>query len=111
MEIHGSSINYSALRPSPQTAGKVHAVPKQPDNDSTAYEQRQTPTQAKSETPVEVEKKLAVAGLSQFSSVPEKTNQSLDIRKLNAINAYTDQSNLPLLEQRAQLLVGIDLYV
>lgn len=110
MEIHRSSLNFSALKPSSQSAGKFDVVPKQPKNDSTVSKQ-QKPLEAISETADDVEKKLAHAGLSQFATVLEKTNQPLDIRKLNAINAYTTQSHQPLLEQRAQLLVGIDLYV
>ena len=111
MEIHGSSLNFSTLKPSSQTAGKFDVVPKQSKNDSTVSKQQQKNSEAISETPYGVEKILANAGLSRFATALEKTNQPLDIRRLHAINAYTSQSHQPLLEQRAQLLVGIDLYV
>lgn len=111
MEIHGSSLNFSALKPSSQTAGKFDVVPKQSKNNSTAAEQQRKSSEAISETPADVEKILANAGLPQTATAFEKTSQTPDIRRLNAINAYMAQSNQPLLEQRAQLLVGIDLYV
>lgn len=110
MEIHGSSINFSALRLGSQTAGKRDAAPKPIDTESS-YEQRHSPSQGISETPAQVEAKLAVAGLSQLSSTTETTNHILDSRKLHAIDAYIRHNDLPLLEQRDQLLVGIDSYV
>ena len=111
MEIHGSSLNISILRPSPQTAGKFDVDLKQRHNVSTAVNPGRNVSQRVNGTSAAIGKTFDYAGLTQFATTLENNNQSLDFRKLNAINAYISQSTMPLLEQRAQMLAGIDLYV
>ncbi|PKM10113.1 MAG: hypothetical protein CVV13_14305 [Gammaproteobacteria bacterium HGW-Gammaproteobacteria-3] len=110
MEIHGSSLNFSALRTSPQIAGKPVAVSK-PSQDGNQDARQQQSFAPSGQAPDEVEKILADAGLPRFLTAPETINPPVDIRRLNAINAYANQSRQPLLEQRGRLVSGIDLFV
>lgn len=106
MEIHGSSLNFSALRTEPQKVErKTGDAFKRHEQRSGTSEQRQ-----QSETPAAIEKKLSQTGLTPLPHL-SAAGTAADLRKLNAINAYVSQSNQPLLEQRAQRVAGIDLYV
>lgn len=113
MEIHGSSLNFSALRPSSPTLGKLDAANHHSTkHEATRVEDRQKSSETVDETtPASVEQILANARVVPSVTELEKNNLPLDVRKRNAINAYTSQSNQPLAESRSQRLAGIDLYV
>ena len=112
MEIHGSSVNYAAIRSSGRTVRQTDAIQNQTKKEkqthSAAQENRAS---AESQTPEQVETLLENSGLSSLANPnPDLFNTPTDNKTLNAIKAYHQQATAPLIEQRAQLVSGIDLY-
>ncbi|MCD2453019.1 hypothetical protein GO003_021800 [Methylicorpusculum oleiharenae] len=112
MEIHGSSVNYAAIRSSDRTVKQTDAVQNQPKKEKqthTAARENLAPDQ--SQTPEQVETLLENSGLSSLANPnPDLFNTPTHNRTLNAIKAYHQQATAPLIEQRAKLVSGIDLY-
>jgi|GEM_PF-479119 len=112
MEIHGSSVNYAAIRSSGRTVEQTDAV----HNQTKKEKQTHTPAQEnlapnQSQTPEQVEALLDNSGLSSLAEPnSDLFNTPTDNRTLNAIKAYHQQATAPLKEQRAELVSGIDLY-
>ena len=109
MEIRGSSVNYSIIRLNSQHVGKVDVASKHGRHNSPSSETRKS-QDSTAQTPSEVEKILAGRGLTPIKADPENFYQPRDYRILHAINAYTSQSNQDYVEQREQVIVGVDLF-
>ncbi|MDP2177669.1 hypothetical protein [Methylicorpusculum sp.] len=112
MEIHGSSVNYAAIRSSDRTVKQTDAIQNQPKREkqthSAAYENQ---VATESQTPEQVETLLEDSGLNSLPNPNHDLfNTPTDNRTLNAIKAYHQQATAPLIEQRAKLVTGIDLY-
>lgn len=112
MEIHVSSLNYSTLKLNPQTAGQPGVVQNKPDNKHANYDKPLQNSVTATQTPEQVEQLLADAGLSDIAMLnADRTENPINTRLLNAVNAYTTTLNQPMQDQRAQLVAGIDFYV
>ncbi|GAB4263892.1 MAG: hypothetical protein Kow0065_14640 [Methylomicrobium sp.] len=112
MEIHVTSLNYSALRVNPSQEGRRDNVQNRSDLDRSASETSRPRRDTDSQSPEQVEKLLDDAGLKQLTAFDaERAGSSLDRRTLKAVNAYNDTFNQPLIDQRSELIAGIDLYV
>jgi LAS superfamily LD-carboxypeptidase LdcB len=113
MEIHGSSVNYAAIRSSDRTVKQTDAVQNQTKKEKQTHTAAQENlARNQSQTPEQVEALLEISGLSSLADPnPDLSNTPTDNRTLNAIKAYHQQASAPLVEQRAKLVSGIDLYV
>ncbi len=113
MEIHVSSLNYSAPKLiSPHHAGQQDTVQNQPENKRANSDNPLPTPKTANQTPEQVEQLLADAGLSDLSMLnADRTENPINTRLSNAVNAYTTTLNQPMQDQRAQLVAGIDFYV
>lgn len=112
MEIHASSLNFTALKLNPQKSGESNAVQNRGEKNQDDAKKLIQATKAVSQTSEEIEQIMANAGLSENTSSKAIPNdQPATIRLAKAVNAYTTTLNQPLLDHRAQLVAGIDFYV
>ncbi len=112
MEIHVTSLNTSALKLNPQIAGQQDTVQNQPENKRANSDKPLQNSATATQTPEEVEQLLDDAGLSDIAMFnTDRTEDPINTRLLNAVNAYTTTLNQPMQDQRAQLVAGIDFYV
>ncbi|WP_431066423.1 hypothetical protein [Methylotuvimicrobium sp.] len=112
MEIHVTSLNTSALKLNPQNAGQQDTVQNQPENKRANSDKPLQHSATATQKPEEVEQLLVNAGLSDIGLLnADKTENPINTRLLNAVNAYTTTLNQPMQDQRAQLVAGIDFYV
>lgn len=112
MEIHVSSLNYSSLRVNPQTAGQPDTVQNQPEKNQPDSNKLLQASKTANQTPEEIERLLADAEVSSLATFnADRTENPINTRLANAINAYMTTLNQPMQDRRSQLLAGIDLYV
>lgn len=105
MKIHSSSLTFTPIgfnhksRPDSSNNRQDSALP----NQNTAQEK-------KVNTPEEIKKTLAA--LNQDTNTPstDTSNLKYDVKALRALSTYSHVSNSPQLDQRSQLLSGIDTY-
>lgn len=116
MEINSSSINYLPNGINPSFAGKPKLAPNKIKSDELTQDQdtknqkQQTP-----HSPEQIQSTLDNANLatSLSNNNPQDQQQrnASSFRTLQAINAYTATINQPKIEQRDNLIVGVDYYI
>jgi hypothetical protein len=108
MEIHSSSLMFSPVGHNRQLIGKNDSAQnKNGANELSIVKKSHSPRFERVLSPDEIKETLDNANLSLDR---HNTYKPTDIRILKALNAYHQEINQPLLDQRIELITGIDTY-
>lgn len=109
MEIHSSSLTFSPVGHNRQFIGKDDSAQnKNEANELSIVKKSHNPRLNRVLSPGEIKETLDNTNLSLDR---HNTDRPTDIRILKALNAYHQAINQPLLDQRVELITGIDTYV
>lgn len=117
MEIHSSSLRLPPAGSNRLRVDKPGTVKNNVERDDLKLTDRLNKNSSDSgqriQTPGEIEQALGQEGLQFFPApvVNESLTKPFNSRIQQALNAYTEQLNQPILKQRTELILGIDFYV
>ncbi len=116
MEINSSSLNYLSNGIAPSFAGKPKLAPnKNTTEELTLDQESKNRKQQSPQSPEQIQSTLDNANLATSLSNNNPQDQqhrnTSNFRSLQAINAYTATINQPKIEQRDNLIVGVDYYI
>ncbi len=117
MEIHSSSLRLPISISNLPRVDKISAVDRNVEEDELKLSQKQKKSSQESappaQTPAEIEQTLTTENLllAPFAGIDDNMNRSFSRRTQQALNAYTEQLNQPIINQRIELISGIDFYV
>lgn len=106
MKIHSSSLTISPIRINPQQIAETNARNNNASNELTKAPQ----TLSTAQSPGAIKKTLENNPLNHDLINRESAYKPTDKRTLTALNAYSQEINQPLRDQRAELIARVDIY-